>query len=476
MATINFQYRGIKDIGKLSVRLIHGEIDHRVSSPIVSKKEYWFKRTSKNGKTVVKQRKLNELNFNEEVKNHKKQLEDFSGKILKAFENDFNSGVPISRQWLNSTISKVVPMLESKSAIKKVQQGVNEVKLAEQKKNELVYKSNLISDALEKMDIKYATNVDELKKFKVLSNLFSDFQEQQNQIFKTVELNQDFADRFMNWGLLEMELSKSYINAVLMRLRRAVVNSYENDDDNIIEVSKKLRTFKMFKNPYKGKIIVFLNYEELDKIDDTILSNKKLEDAKKAILIGCETGLRYNDFNKLNDLNLKNVKGIDCWEFENEKTGAIVRIPKHKRILSLLNKYGLPKTDYPADEKKLNEDVKAVCRIAKLNYLTEGYKTISKMINGKKRKRNVKGFYPKYKLVATRTFRRSFATNYIGKIDSEFIRSITGHKTEKALRIYANQKDDSNVINTVEQIDNFHNNRTKVKKLHLEVVKETLSK
>lgn len=474
MATINFQYRGTKETGKLSVRLIHGSnIDYRVSTPIFSKKEYWLKRTSKKGKTVFKHRGLNELNFCEEVKNHRQQLENFSDQILKDFEIDFNKGIPISREWLKFTIVKVVPMLDNKNLINKRQQEEDEVKLEERKKQELVYKSNLISNALEKMDIKYATNLNELKKFKVLRNMLSDFQQHQNEIFKTVDLNQDFADKFMNWGFLEMELSKSYINAQLMRLRRAVVDVYENDDLNVIEVSKKLRTFKMFKNPYKGKIVNSLNYEELDKIDDTILSNEKLEDAKKAILIGCETGLRYNDFNKLNDQNIKIVKGVVCWEFENDKTSALVRIPKHKRILNLLNKYGIPKTNYPANEKALNEDMKTVCRIAKLTYLEEGDRTMSKIIKSEKRKRTVRGFYPKCKLITTRTFRRSFATNYLGKIDSKFIRSITGHKTEKALRVYVNYKDDSNVINTVEQIDDFHKKRSVTKKLHLEVVKKT---
>ncbi|MFT5751829.1 MAG: hypothetical protein ACI86L_001334, partial [Dokdonia sp.] len=48
MAKLFFIYRGTKELGNLSIRLIHGtEIDYRVSSSIVSKKEYWFKRTTK---------------------------------------------------------------------------------------------------------------------------------------------------------------------------------------------------------------------------------------------------------------------------------------------------------------------------------------------------------------------------------------------------------------------------------------------
>lgn len=472
MATINFQYRGTKETGKLSIRLIHGSdgIDYRVSTPIVSKKEYWFKRTSKNGKTVVKQRKLNELNFSEEVKNHKSQLEVFTEQIIQAFHTDFNNGLPISRQWLKITIDKVLPILDNKSAINVVQEEKNDEKLAGQKKQEFVYKSNLISTAIDKMDVKYATNKNELKKYKVLMKRLIEFQEYQNEIFKTIDLNQDFADNFMNWAFIDMEYSKSYINSLLKRLRRAVVNAYENDDFNVIKISKKLKTFKVFKNVYKDKIVITLNYDDLDIIDEAEMPNQELDDAKKAILLECETGLRYSDFNKLNDSNLKTVKGFECWEFETKKTVQLVRIPKNDRIVYLLNKYGIPKTDYKDDGKVLNENVKKVCRISKLNYSTEGDKISSLMIKGEKRKRILRGSYPKYKLISTRTFRRSFATNYYGKIDIALIMAITGHKTERALRAYINVTDESNVSRTVEQINSFHRKRSVAKKMHLEVV------
>lgn len=470
MATINFLYRGKSDTGKLSIRLIHGkDIDCRVSTPILSVKKYWYKRTTKNDKTVFVHRKLDELTFNTNVIEHKNTLDTFKDLILNKFEVDYNAGMPITQEWLKSVIVEVFPMIDKKEFIKLKQLEQNAKKLKSIELEENLLKKNLLSNAINEMFIKYASNKNELKKYKVSEKLLDKFQEHQKQIFKIKDLNQDFADRFMNWAYIDMNYKKSYINGHLKRFRRASVYMYENDELDIIEVSKKLKTFKVFSDVFKNKIVITLNYDELDIIDNTQVS-AELEDAKKSILLGCETGLRYSDFNKLNDNNHTNKKGIDCWEFKTQKTDKIVTIPKSKRILYLLNKYGIPNTNYPDNGVKLNEDIKAVCLKAELTEKVQGEKTVSKKINGITSIRTVTDLYPKCELICTRTFRRSFATNYYGKIDTSLITSITGHTTENMLRAYINVKDDSNVLRTVEQINDFHKKRTVVKKLHLQLV------
>jgi len=470
MATINFQYRGINDTGKLSIRLIHGkDIDYRISTPIFSKKEYWIKRTSKGGKIVFVHRKLSELNYNTTVTAHKNTLENFEELILNRFEVDFNAGEPITREWLKSVIIEVFPMLDKKEFIKIKDTEKNTKKIKEAERQDNIYQSNLLINAIRKMFVKYATNTNELKKYKVSEKILEKFQEHQKQIFKIKDLNQDLADKFMNWGVNDMQYKKSYINGQLKKFRMASVYVYENDELDIIEVSKKLKTFKMFSDVYKDKIVITLNYDELDKIDNTQVT-AELEDAKKAILLGCETGLRYSDFNKLNDTNRTTKKGIECWEFTTKKTTKIVIIPLSKRILYLLNKYGIPNTNYPDNGVKLNEDIKKVCENAELTKKIKGAKTVSLMINDIKSTRTVTDLYHKSELICTRTFRRSFATNYYGKIDTSLIMSITGHSTENMLRAYINVKDESNVQRTLQQINDFHKKRPVVKNLHLKVV------
>jgi integrase len=465
MAKINFLYRGKKDTGKLSVRLVHGkDIDYRISSPIESKKDYWFKRTTKNGKTVTKHVQLKDLIANDAIGiNHKAELTKIEISLLTAFIQDYNKGVPITKEWLKSAISEAIPILDTKEKIDTVSKKNQEYADAEQKLKDSIIKANLLSSAIEKMFVKYQTNKNELKKYKVTSNLLEKYQKIKKKTFKIKDLNQDFADEFKNWSHIDMKYSKSYTNAQLKRFRSSAVSTFENDDNNIIEVSKKLKTFTMFKDIYKDKIVISLDYDELDKIDNKVIQDPKLQDAKKAILIGCETGLRYTDQNKLIDANIRNIQGVNYWQFRTDKTDSIVQITISERILYLINKYGLPQTNYPSNGVKLNRDIKKVCQIAEINETIKGSKATVLKINNKKVTRNFVDQHPKHKLITSRTFRRSFATNYYGKIDTSLITAVTGHSTEKQLRAYINVEDESNIQRTKNQIDKFHEERKKAK-------------
>jgi len=454
MAKISFHYRGKQDNGRLSVRLVNSkEFDYMVSSPIESKKEYWIKRTTSKGKTAYKHKKLKDLNFGSaEVKKHYQDLKDIQDAIIDQFIKDYNGGVAITKEWLKTCIDEHHKALTTKEEVQKVANEENSI-------NNL----NLLTTAIEKMLVKYKTNKNELRKYEVTLNRLKDFQDYSNNAYKIKDLNSDFADQFKNWAFLEMQYSKSYINSILKRLRASAVKAYENDETDTIEISKTLRTFEMFKEPYKDKVVVTLNYNELDKIDKTVITHERLQDAKKAILIGCETGLRYSDMNKLIDTNIKNIEGVNYWEFRTNKTDKLVQITITNRIINLIDQYGLPQTNYPDNGVQLNRDVQQVVKLSGIDEKIKAKKPASINVNGIKVKRSISDEYSKHELITTRTFRRSFATNYFGKIDTALITNITGHSTEQMLLAYINKKDTTNIIRTKNQIDQFHVER-KIKK------------
>lgn len=47
---------------------------------------------------------------------------------------------------------------------------------------------------------------------------------------------------------------------------------------------------------------------------------------------------------------------------------------------------------------------------------------------------------PKYELISSHVGRRSFATNFYGKINQQLIQSVTGHKTESSFLKYINKQ------------------------------------
>ena len=50
--------------------------------------------------------------------------------------------------------------------------------------------------------------------------------------------------------------------------------------------------------------------------------------------------------------------------------------------------------------------------------------------------------FPKYELITSHCFRRSFATNYYKKIPTAVLMSITGHSKESLFLSYINQRED----------------------------------
>ncbi|MBE7687843.1 hypothetical protein F6A46_06290 [Tenacibaculum finnmarkense genomovar ulcerans] len=463
MPTVNFLYRNKKEISNISIRLNHTKsIDIRVTTPIVSKRKYWIYKGTRNGKSITKHRKLSELvkaGATAEILNHRAELETLQNFVLKNFIKDYNNGLPINTDWLKNCIDENSGILNTKEKIKQVEV------IAKEKET-----LNLLTNAVQCMFDKYATNENEQKKYKVTYNLLLDYQTAKNTIFNTKDLNRNFSIDFKNWCLLELRYSKSYINAVLKRFRGSVLNAYANDETDTVEISKTINSLDMFKSVYKDKIIITLSYNEIDKIDNTIIADANLQDAKKCILFGCETGLRYSDLNKLNDSNSKNINGINYWTFRTQKTDLTVQIPISKRIKYLIDKYGLPKTNYPANGVKLNKDIKQVCKIAGINEITKGSKIVSLLIDGKKQKRNQSIETAKYNLITTRTFRRSFATNYYGRIDTNLIMMVTAHKTESQLKAYIGAKGLQDIERSKKQVDDFHENR----KLEKENIKLTV--
>lgn len=447
MAKVTFQYRSKKELGKLSIRLTHGTtkngIDIKTSTSLASNKSYWFNTAGKRRKRPLE---------DADSKNHTNLLNGIKEKIESDFIKDYNSGEIISVDWLKRKFEEHNPTKDTKEKRKTELDKIAHLK-----------KMNLLTNAIETIFIKYQTNPRELKKYKVTLNLIKKYEKFRGTKFETKDVNNLFVDEFKNWCFEDMHFTKSYINSQLKRIRASINYAYANDEQDIIKISKQLNSFQFFKDPYKKKIVVTLNYEELDKIDKTEITEPSLLEAKKTILFGCETGLRYSDMNKLIDKNLKNVDGVLYWTFETSKTGRKVKIPISKRITELIEKYGLPNTNHPKNEVKLNRDIKAVCRLAGINEPTKGLKSVVIEINGKREKRNKVDIYPKYQLIATRTLRRSFATNYIGKLDIQLIMDITSHSTEKMLRAYIGIDDNSNILRSKNQIDQFHTERKEKK-------------
>ena len=150
-----------------------------------------------------------------------------------------------------------------------------------------------------------------------------------------------------------------------------------------------------------------------------------LDRVRDIFILACYTGVRIQDYHKLNRFN--QIENGTMLRVHTEKTDVTVIIPLHPEAKRIINKYdGQPKM---ISHAKFNEYIKIVCRVARVDELV----SVTRTTGGKKKTT----ILPKYKLVASHCARRSFATNaYKAGVPTLAIMAITGHKTERVFLNY----------------------------------------
>jgi integrase len=109
-------------------------------------------------------------------------------------------------------------------------------------------------------------------------------------------------------------------------------------------------------------------------------------------------------------------------------------VPLHPKVLEILNKRK-GKFPYPISDQKYNDFIKTVCELAEINELTKGSKLVETETDSKVYRKKT-GMYKKYDLVTSHIGRRSFATNFYGKIKTIYLIYMTGHSTESLFLEY----------------------------------------
>ncbi|MCT4604170.1 MAG: site-specific integrase [Marinifilum sp.] len=192
-------------------------------------------------------------------------------------------------------------------------------------------------------------------------------------------------------------------------------------------INQKLTDNEGFKSSHFKRISVeaeniYLTDQEVKAILLLDLSSKPhLERSRDVFMVGCYTGLRYQDVISLNRgcINGNYINTVQA------KTGERVTIPLLPQVVHILEKY-----DYQLKANtKINKQLKEVCKLAKINQIIWRKSYVDGILVNKS--------YKKYELVSSHTARRSFATNSYQKgIPTATIMKITGHRTEKSFYKY----------------------------------------
>lgn len=236
--------------------------------------------------------------------------------------------------------------------------------------------------------------------------------------FETVDI--DFHDNFILWLKNSRTFAPNTIGLRIKIVKTVMRASHERGLHNNTDYQKKA-----FSKPNEITTAIYLTDGELTSLYNLDLSdNKRLSNVRDWFLIAAYTGLRFSDFSRLTEDNIKN----DVISIKTQKTGVNIIVPIHTIVKSILEKHGykLPKV---MSNQKFNEYVKNVCELAE----------IKEPIIVEETRGNIKTRHsqPKYKLISAHTARRSFATNaFLAGVPTIQIMKLTGHKTEKVFMKY----------------------------------------
>lgn len=174
---------------------------------------------------------------------------------------------------------------------------------------------------------------------------------------------------------------------------------------------------------------IYLTLEEIELIESVDLSSQKpiYRNVRDLFLIGCKTGLRVSDYNRLSENNIITKKGVDYFSIRDQKTDNDLIIPISNKVQEIIIKNnGLP---HQLPEQTINKTIKHIGKLAGINEKI----IIRKTLGGKKKEIQFK----KHELIVTHTARRSFCTNaYLEGLGTFEIMAISGHKTEKMFMKY----------------------------------------
>lgn len=396
---ITYSLQGRKEVKKLLVRMRYSSLDISCSTNIMLMDSDWdFQNQSVIGNPEVNA-----------------SIQQLKADILKTYNKDYSKGVLVDSHWLRSVVKTTF------SRPKEEDRLVNPS-----------YTIYLVSFANWWLENKAKNwNVSSKKKMGIpLQNQYKKFVEILSEYEKVVSeklqlRNIRIADLKSFADYLETEnYQNSTIERHIGRFRFFLLRAIEEN----IEVSNSFKERIYFDkdDDIEG---VYLNETEIQKIIDYDFSdNYILELTKQNFIIGVFTGMRFGDFNRLDTEHM--AEGF--FKIKTQKTKTTIVLPIHPEIKKVINaNFGnLPpkinKTDF-------NIHIKTICLICELDQLVYGKLFDSKL------KRKVAGYYKKYQLISSHVCRRSFASNFYGKVDNSTLSAIMGWSKDSKMLLHYNK-------------------------------------
>jgi integrase len=400
MATINFLYRSTKDKANLQLRLLYRFNDKDyvfgANTKFETTKDYWSKDHKRKSRDIILTNEQTRINT---------ELNKIENYILKAF--NLVNPEEVTKEWLQTEIDYYY----------------NPPREAESLPTELIKYIDYYIE-IKRNEVSNGT----IQKCNVIKQLLIRFQTDTKKTFFLIDVDTHFKTQFEKFCI-----NNQYASNTIARAVKFVKTICKHAKSNGLEVSYQLDNIK---TKFQKVESVYLTFDELEKIEkiNKIKLTGSLDNARDWLIISCYCGQRVSDFMRFTKEMIRIEDGKSFIEFTQVKTGKIMTVPLHPKVIEILNRRN-GEFPYAISDQKYNDYIKTVCEIAKLTQLVNGSKKTETEPESGIFRKETKDFR-KCDLVSSHIGRRSFASNFYGSIPTSLLINITGHSTETMFLTY----------------------------------------
>ena len=254
--------------------------------------------------------------------------------------------------------------------------------------------------------------------------VFKDFETYLSGSICFSELNKTNVDALKHWLLVERNYSDNHAGRLMGTLKTICVDAKKND----IEVHPYVNYVSGFAQARQDKLINIITFSDLERIEKVHLDSERLENTRKWIIIGFWLGQRVSDLLAISKLDIRSAPNGGVYvDIIQKKTRTAVTVGVINPLAVDIITHHFPRR---IGDRCFNKYLKEVLEIAGINEQVKGYQ-----YNPESRRKEI-GLFPKYQVISSHDLRRSFATNFFGKIETPILMNMTGHSRESTFLSY----------------------------------------
>jgi integrase len=253
--------------------------------------------------------------------------------------------------------------------------------------------------------------------------VIEEFEAYRNTIIYINGIDHGLVHSFQEWLLVVKNYSVNSAGLQL-KLLKMVCKDAERKGVNVHSYTRHIESFTQRS---KDRILQTLSFDEIHRIKALHGLPSTIENTRRWMLIGLFIGQRVSDLLSLKPSQVRQAEVGVYVDLLQQKTDKHVTVGiVDKEVINILANY----FPYTITQQQFNRQLKTICQLAGITQMVKGYKICEVS------KRRKLGVYPKYSIISSHDLRRSFATNYFGRIPTPILMQITGHSKESTFLSY----------------------------------------